>query len=81
MMESSNMSDIRTRERVKFRLIWTPCCHTLLCWVNSRLPNFCPECGLRVYAQIKATPDCILVTDEEAWLSLKSATWDLLNKE
>jgi hypothetical protein len=26
-----------------------PCCHILICWVNPRRPNYCPECGARVF--------------------------------
>lgn len=40
-------------EFTKFRLLTTPCCHTILCWVNPRMPNFCPECGTRVYSEMK----------------------------
>lgn len=43
----------RTTERVPFRLISTPCCETLLCWVNARLPTYCPECGKLIYMQVK----------------------------
>lgn len=55
-------------ERVKFRLLQTPCCHTLLCYVNPRLPNYCSECGERLYAKIKANPAVILIADDDAWL-------------
>lgn len=59
----------RTRERVKFRLIHTPCCGTLLCWVNPRLPTFCPECGEKhLFAQLNRDPSRILLSDESAWL-------------
>ena len=57
----------RMFERVKFRLIQTPCCNTLLCWVNPRLMNFCPECGERIYMLVK-TGDRTLLTDENAEL-------------
>jgi len=36
-------------EVVQFRLLHMPCCKTLICWVNPRRPNYCPECGERVY--------------------------------
>jgi hypothetical protein len=61
----------RVRERVHFRLIQMPCCNTLFCWVNPRLPNYCPECGQRVFAKIKADPSVILVSDETGWLNLQ----------
>jgi hypothetical protein len=38
----------RVHERVLFSLLQMPCCHTLLCWVNPRMPNFCPECGAHI---------------------------------
>lgn len=40
-------------EKVQFRLFHMPCCGTLICWVNPRLPNYCPECGQRVYMELK----------------------------
>lgn len=59
-------------ERVQFRLFHMPCCHTLICWVNPRLPNYCPECGERVYQRLKPqTPDMVLVSDSDAWLKYK----------
>jgi hypothetical protein len=54
-----------THERVTFRLIQMPCCGQLLCWVNPRYPNYCPECGTRVLNEIKS---CILISDEKAML-------------
>jgi tRNA uridine 5-carbamoylmethylation protein Kti12 len=38
-----------SNQQVQFRLIQMPCCHTLICWVNPRRPNYCPECGKHVY--------------------------------
>jgi hypothetical protein len=54
-----------SNEKVHFRLIQTPCCNTLLCYVNPRLPNFCSECGKSIFRDVKG---CILASDEEAWL-------------
>ena len=45
---------MNTWERVHFRLIEMPCCHTLYCHINPRLPNYCPECGKRCYAEVKS---------------------------
>lgn len=45
-----------------------PCCGQLLCWVNPRIPNFCPECGTEVYMQLKFKPEYTKRLDEEAWL-------------
>lgn len=56
-------------ERIVFRLVQTPCCEALLCWVNPRLPNYCPECGKFVFPTIKG---CVLATDDEAFLKYDS---------
>jgi hypothetical protein len=60
-------------ERVPFRLIQMPCCNMLYCAVNPRLPNYCIECGERVYAKIKNNPSCILILDENATLKYKES--------
>ncbi len=57
-----------TRQKVPFRLIQTPCCQTILCYVNPRLPNYCSECGARIYAKLK-TGDGILQSTT-GWLKL-----------
>ena len=61
---------MRTTERVVFRLIRTPCCGALLCWVNPRLPNFCPECGKPILADLRTDGSNILVRDEMATLKV-----------
>ena len=43
----------RKLERVTFRLIVMECCSQVLCWVNPRFPNYCPECGKPVYPDVK----------------------------
>lgn len=53
-------------ERVHFRLISLPCCNHQLCWVNPRLPSYCPECGTFVLAKLKTQGDLILVSDTNA---------------
>jgi len=58
----------RTTERVKFRLIQTPCCGTMLCYVNPRLPNYCSECGTHIWKDVRG---CILVEDENAILKVE----------
>jgi len=40
-------------ERVDFRLLHMECCGHLLCWVNPRLPSFCPTCSKPVYPDVK----------------------------
>ena len=39
---------------VHFRLFQMPCCGQLLCWVNPRLPNHCPECGTHVLVALRS---------------------------
>jgi len=55
-------------ERVPFRLLQTPCCGTLLCWVNPRLPAYCPECGKFIYPEIK---NGVLQRDDDAILKIR----------
>jgi len=57
-------------ERVHFRLVRMGCCNTLLCLVNPRLYNYCPECGKHCYSQIKQWilgdyPDAMLKYKEQ----------------
>lgn len=58
---------MRTTERVMFRLLQTPCCNSLLCWVNPRLPNNCPECGKFIYPEIRS---CVMLYDSDAILKV-----------
>jgi hypothetical protein len=63
---------VQMNERVHFRIFMMPCCHIMICWVNSRLPNYCPECGERVRDRLKPhTPDVVLLNDFDAWLKYK----------
>lgn len=62
---------MNTIEPVRFRLFQMPCCGHLVCWVNPRDPNFCPECGLRVLMDIRQQPEFTLHTDEQAELHLQ----------
>lgn len=58
------------KARAHFRLIEMPCCRQLLCWVNPRLPNYCPECGKFVFASLKTDKaENILESHEDAWIS------------
>jgi hypothetical protein len=63
------MSRRPTNERVRFRYVVMPCCKTQLCWVNPRLPNYCPECGTRVYIQLKSGEGVLI--DAPAWLRVE----------
>lgn len=58
----------RVSERVNFRLIETPCCHTLLCYVNHRFPNYCSECGQYIFPVVRG---CVLIEDADATLRRK----------
>lgn len=53
-------------ERVKFRIFKMPCCSHNLCWVNPRLPTYCPECGTLVFTQLKSDMSLTLLNDEAA---------------
>lgn len=57
-----------TSERVNFRYIVMPCCNTQLCWVNPRLPSFCPECGNKVYMRLKTDGSHVRIADPNALL-------------
>jgi len=40
----------------------------LVCWVNPRIPNYCPECGTHVFLKMKFEgyyPD-----PQDAWLTV-----------
>lgn len=59
-------------ERVRFSLINTPCCQTILCYVNPRMPNYCSECGTRFPGGLHhSNKESILFTDDNAWLRYK----------
>jgi len=60
---------MRSNEIIHFRLFQMPCCGQLLCWVNPRLPNFCPECGNRTLLDLK-TGEYTRVNDREAMLQM-----------
>lgn len=61
-----------TNEKVKFRLFQMPCCGHLLCWLNPRLPTYCPECGKGVLLQLKSGEHTRTLAD--AWLRLEEIT-------
>jgi hypothetical protein len=60
-----------TNEKVPFKLFNMPCCGILICWVNSRLPTYCPECGKHILAQLKAGDGRLI--DVPAWLRIESS--------
>ena len=55
-------------EFIRFRIFRMPCCEQLLCWVNPRLPNHCPECGERIFLDLKHKPEYTVLDDGEAQL-------------
>ena len=55
-------------ERIIFRVLRMPCCGHLLCWVNPRLPNYCPECGAGVLARLRIQRESVQINDTEAFL-------------
>lgn len=54
--------------RAHFRLLQTECCYVTLCWVNPRLPNYCPECGELIYPKVKSW---VTFSDEQAHIKHK----------
>lgn len=58
-------------ELVRFRLFSMPCCGHQLCWVNPRIPSFCPECGSPVYMKLKFGAGESVLKEADAWLTMK----------
>jgi predicted RNA-binding Zn-ribbon protein involved in translation (DUF1610 family) len=58
------------RERVWFRLIICPSCSHQFCWVNPRLPNYCPECGEHLIMKLREHREAIRISDDKAILIL-----------
>ena len=54
--------------RADFRLLNMECCGVTLCWVNPRLPMYCPECGKRCYPGVKSW---VAYRDEQAYIRHK----------
>lgn len=54
-----------TTEQVPFRMIECPECRHLICWVNPRLPTYCPECGKHIYMKVR---ESVRVFDRHATL-------------
>lgn len=61
-------------ERVPFKLFCMPCCGALICWVNSRYPSFCPECGKHVLHKLRTDYSCTHMQDDEAYLQTHAKT-------
>jgi hypothetical protein len=54
-----------SNQEIQFRLIHMQCCHILICWANPRRPNYCPECGKRVFSDFP----------KERWEEQYSRAW------
>jgi len=54
-------------ERVPFRLFHMPCCARLLCWVQRRYPDYCPNCGEHVTLKLQSGEFTRMI-DDNAWL-------------
>lgn len=52
-------------ERVPFRFLSCPDCAHQICWINPRLPSYCPECGVDFRGRIKQR---VMMSDDEAVL-------------
>lgn len=61
-----------TNEKVQFRLLAMPCCAHQLCWVNPRLPSYCPACGAAVYQRLRTEAQHTLI-DSPGWLRVGDA--------
>jgi len=57
-------------ERIPFRLIAMQCCGTMICHINHRPPMYCPECGKRVWPNVKGW---VVIKDEDATLKYNDA--------
>lgn len=67
---TQNQNKNKTREHIPFRLIRTPCCHHLLCWINPRLPTYCPECGTFILSQLRPDVEGNILRSTAGWLEL-----------
>lgn len=59
-------------EKLNFRLFVMPCCSHQLCWVNPRLPTYCPECGKLIYSQLRSGEHTTI--NSPAWLRVEDGT-------
>jgi hypothetical protein len=46
-----------------------PECGHNICWVNPRIPNYCPECGKHIFLKLKF--DGILVEGKNVWIEME----------
>jgi hypothetical protein len=67
-MTEVRIKSVGSLEKVPFRLFQMPCCEELLCWVQPRIPAYCPMCGKSVWAQLKLGNSTLRSGD--GWLKL-----------
>lgn len=81
---------LRIRKRLKklprgdivpFRMFHMPCCDMLICWVNHRIPNNCPECGERVFKELKLKSELTVVNDPVAVLYIHDEFYNTMKKD
>lgn len=60
---------VATNEKVPFRLIACPLCNHQVCWINPRLPTYCPECGKMILTQLRAGGG--IIETHDAWLRIE----------
>jgi hypothetical protein len=68
-MAEVRVTSVGSTEQIPFRLFKMPCCNQMVCWVQPRLPAYCPMCGKAVWAQLKSG-DCTLRSGA-GWLRLE----------
>lgn len=72
------MKDELTDKPVQFKYIACPheLCHHEFEWISSRLPNYCPECGRRIYSLLRTLRDHIIFSDDSATLRIHKSTME-----
>ena len=60
---------MKERLRGYFRYIECPECSVRLCWVNPRLPNYCPECGKHIFLKLKFGG--LVVEGKNVWIEME----------
>jgi len=48
------VTGVSTTEKLIFTLFQMPCCKHLLCWVQPRIPTYCPSCGTQIMTQLRS---------------------------
>jgi hypothetical protein len=58
-----------TNEQVPFKLIECPECKHQICWINPRLPTYCPECASLIHMKLRANEG--ILKQATAWLRIE----------